>query len=198
MINMQEVQTLFRLASILQWLVIILIFLAGALQISKIMIDRKIEIVRQEETASKIAEYEETIGKLRAESRKKLDQMEASLEQSGERKLPKRIVPQMKEELSKYAGSSVRLACDPADREAFAFAEELKIVFEDSGWKVKGVDQASFGKTVKDVVIILKDEKQKAKATYVFSVFLALNVKSGARVNKNQSEDLGILVGRKD
>jgi hypothetical protein len=198
MINMQEIQTLFRLASILQWLVIILIFLAGALQISKIMIDRKIEIVREEETAGKIAEYEETIGKLRAESKKRLDQLEASLEQSVERKLPTRIVPQMKEELSKFAGSSVRLACDPTDREALAFAEELKIVFEDSGWKVKGVDQASFGKTVKDVVIILKDEKQKAKANYVFSVFLALNVKSGARVNKNQSEDLGILIGRKN
>ena len=195
---MQELQTLFRIASILQWLVIILILLAGALQISKIAIDRKIEIVREKETAGKIAEYEETIGKLRAESRKTLDQLEASLEQSGERKLPKRVLPQMKEELSKYAGSSVRLACDPADSEAFAFAEELKIVFEDSGWKVKGVDQASFGKTVKDVVIILKDEKQKAKANYLFSVFLALNVKSGARVNKNQSEDLGILVGRKD
>jgi hypothetical protein len=196
--DMQELQTLFRLGSILQWLVIILIFLAGALQISKIMIDRKIEIVREEENTAKIAEYEETIGKLRAESRKRLEQLEASLEQSGERKLPKRVLPQMKEELSKYEGSSVRLACDRADREAFAFAEELKIVFEDSGWKVKGVDQASFGKTVKDVVIILKDEKQKAKANYVFSVFLALNVKSGARVNKNQSEDLGILVGSKD
>ena len=47
-------------------------------------------------------------------------------------------------------------------------------------------------------MIILKDEKQKAKANYIFSVFLALNVKSGARVNKNQSEDLGILVGRKN
>ena len=38
-------------------------------------------------------------------------------------------------------------------------------------------------------MIILKDEKRKAKANYVFSVFLALNVKSSARVNKNQSED---------
>jgi hypothetical protein len=195
--GMQELQTLFRLASILQWVVIILIFLAGALQISKIVIDRKIETVREEETAGIIAEYEETIGKLRAESRKRLDELEASLDQT-ERKLPKRVIPQMKDELSKYAGSSVRLACDRGDREASAFAEELKMVFEDSGWKVKGVDQASFGKQAKEVVIILKDEKQKAKANYVFSVLRALNVRSGARVNKNQSEDLGILVGRKD
>jgi hypothetical protein len=194
---MQDLQILFRLASILQWLVIILIFLAGALQISKIMIDRRIEIVREEETASRIAEYEDALVKLRAESKNKLEQLEASLEQS-ERRLPKRVIPQMREELSKYAGSSVRLACDREDREAFAFAEDLRLIFEDSGWKVKGVDQASFGKTVKDVVIILKDEKQKTKANYVFSVLQALKVKSGARVNKNQSEDLGILVGRKD
>lgn len=194
---MQELQTLFKVASILQWLVIILIFLAGALQISKVMIDRKIEIVREEETAGKIADYEETIAKLRAESRKGLDQLEAPREHS-ERKLPKRVILQMKDELSKYARSSVRLACDQGDREAFAFAEELKMVFEDAGWTVKGVDQASLAKPVKDVVIILKDEKQKVKANYVFSVLLALNVKSGARVNKNQIEDLGILVGKKD
>jgi len=195
---MQELQTLFRIASILQWLVIILIFLAGVLQISKVMVDRRIDLVREEATASKIAEYEETIGKLRAEASKKLDQLEAALEQSHQRKLPKHVIPQMKEELSKYAGSNVRLACDRDDTEALAFADELKMVFEASGWKVRGVDHAAFGKTVKDVVIILKDEKQKAKASYVFSVFLALKVKSTARVNRNQTEDLGILVGRKD
>ena len=194
---MQELQALTRLASVLQWIVIILVFLAGALQISKVLIDKKIETVRQEEIAERTSEYEEAITKLRAESKKRLDQLEASLGQS-ERKLPARVISQMKEELSKHAGSSVRLACDREDREALNFAEDLKRVFEDSGWKVKGVDQASFGKTVRDVVIILKDEKQKAKASYVFSVLQALKVKSGARVNKNQSEDLGILIGRND
>ena len=194
---MQEMQTLFRLASIIQWLVIILIFLAGALQVSKMVVDRKIETIRQEETASRIAEYEATIGKLRAESKKRLDQLEAVLAQS-QRSLPTSVIPQMKEELSKYAGSSVRLACDRTDKEALAFAEELKLVFENSGWKVRGVEEASLGKTVRDVVIILKDEKQKAKANYIFSVLLALNVKSGARVNRNQTEDLGILIGKRD
>ncbi len=195
---MQELQTLFRLASILQWLVIILIFLAGALQVSKIMIDRKIEIVREEENKGKIAQYEEIIKKLRAEANKRLEQFAAAPERSHERRLPKRVVPQMEEELIKFTGSSVRIACDQGDREAFAFAEELKTVFEASGWRVRGVDQATLGKAVKNVVIILKDEKQKAKANYVFSVLLALNIKSGARVNTNQAEDLGILVGRRD
>jgi hypothetical protein len=196
--NMQELQTLFRLTSILQWLVIILIFLAGALQISKIIIDRRIDIAREEATASKIAEYEETIGKLRSEASKGLAQLETALQQSHERRLPKHVIPRMKEELSKYAGTVARLACDREDGEALGFAEELKMVFEDSGWKVRGVDQASMGKTVKDVVIILRDEKQKSKANYIFSVFLALDVKASARVNKNQTEDLGILIGKKD
>jgi hypothetical protein len=195
---MQELHTLFRLASVLQWLVIILIFLAGALQISKIIIDRRIDIAREEATSIKIAEYEETIGKLRSEASKGLAQLEAALQQSHERTLPKHVIPRMKEELSRFAGSVARLACDREDGEALAFAEELKMVFEDSGWKVRGIDQASMGKTVKDVMIILRDEKQKSKANYIFSVFLALNVKSSARMNRNQTEDLGILIGRKE
>jgi hypothetical protein len=196
--NMQELQTLFRLSSVLQWLVIVLIFLAGALQISKIMIDRRIDIAREQATTSKIAEYEEAIDKLRSEASKRLAQLESALQESHERSLPKHVIPRMKEELSKYAGSVARLACDREDREALAFAEELKMVFEASGWRVKGVDHAATGKTVRDVVIILRDENQKSKANYIFSVFVGLNVKSSARVNRNQTEDLGILIGKKE
>jgi len=67
---MQEIQTLFRLASILQWLVIILIFLAGALQNLKDHDRQENRDRPREETAGKIAEYEETIGKLRASQKK--------------------------------------------------------------------------------------------------------------------------------
>jgi len=41
------------------------------------------------------------------------------------------------------------LACDPTDREALAFAEELKIVFEDFRLEGQGGRSSFFGKTVK-------------------------------------------------
>ena len=51
-----------------------------------------------------------------------------------DRKLPEGMIGQLKEELLKYAGSAVRLSCDKGDQEALAFAEQLKALFEESGW----------------------------------------------------------------
>jgi hypothetical protein len=194
---MQEIQILTKIASVLQWLVIIFIFLAGALQLTKLAVDRKIEVAREETTGAKMAEYEQVIGALQ-EKATELEQLQAAVQQPFERKLPGQLLPQMKQELSKYKGSSVRLACNKEDKEALAFAEQLKALFQGSGWKVRGVDHTVFSRPMKNIVIILNNEEQKSKANYIFSLLKSLNIKSIARLYKNQAEDLGIIVGEKE
>ena len=71
-------------------------------------------------------------------------------------------------------------------------------LFEEAGWSVAGINQTQHSKPIKEVVIILNHEAQKQKANYIFSLLMALDVKSSARLNKNQPEDLGIIVGQKE
>jgi hypothetical protein len=194
---MQEIQILTKIASVLQWLVIIFIFLAGALQLTKLAVDRKIEVAREETTSAKLAKYDQVIGALQ-EKATELEQLKAAVQQPLERKIPGELLPQMKQELSKYRGSSIRLACNKEDKEALAFAEQLKVLFQGSGWKVRGVDHTVFSRPMHNIVIILNSEEQKSKANYIFSVLKGLNIKSIARLYKNQAEDLGIIVGEKE
>jgi len=119
-------------------------------------------------------------------------------EREKDRKIPETLIPQLKGDLLKFSGSTVRMACDKNDKEALAFAEQIKDLFEQSGWTVKGIVQALHSKPVKEVVLILNHEEQKPKANVLFSALMSLNIKSSARLNKNQEEDLGIIVGQRD
>lgn len=193
-----EVQPLIRMSSILQWAVIVLVFLAGTLQIAKVFIDRKIDSVRDEIILAKVEEYEKTILDLNTKVKEQFERRQVVLEERKDRRIPDHMLPQVKAELSKFEGSSVRLACDRNDKEALAFAEQLKGLFEGAGWSAAGINQTQYSKPIKEVVIILNHEAQKQKANYLFSLLMALDVKSSARLNKNQQEDLGIIVGQKE
>jgi len=57
------------------------------------------------------------------------------------------------------------LACDKGDKEALAFAEQLKGLFEECGWTVKGVGQALHSKPVKEVVLILNTRSRSKRQT---------------------------------
>jgi len=193
-----EVEPLLRVSSILQWVVIFLVFFAGTLQIAKIFIDRKIESVRDETVLAKVEEYEKTILDLETKVKQQFERRQVVLEERKDRRVPDHMLPQVRAELSKFEGSTVRFACDRNDPEALAFAEQLKSLFEKAGWSVAGINQTQHSKPIKEVVIILNHEAQKQKANYIFSLLMALNVKSSARLNKNQPEDLGIIVGQKE
>lgn len=196
--NFEEVQPFLRLGSILQWLVIALVFLAGFLQIAKFLLDKKVETMREEIARTKVAEYEKKISDLQAKAAERVEKRQVVIEREKDRKIPEEMALQLKGDLLKYSGSTVRFACDKGDKEALAFAEQLKGLFEESGWTVKGVSQAVHAKPVKEVVLILNHEDQKLKANMLFSALMSLNIKSSARLNKNQEEDLGILVGQRD
>jgi len=195
--NFEEVQPFLRLGSVLQWLVIALVFLAGFLQIAKFLLDKKVETMREEFARTKVEVYEQRISDLQAKALERIEKREVVIEREKDRKIPETMIPQIKGDLLKYAGSTVRLACDRADKEALAFTEQLNELFEESGWTVKGIAQALHAKPVKEVVLILNREEQKQKANVLFSALMSLNIKSSARLNKNQEEDLGIIVGKR-
>ena len=196
--NLEEVQPFLRLGSILQWVVIVLVFLAGFLQVAKFLLDRKVETMREEITRTKVAEYEKKIGDLQAKAAERIEKRQVMIEREKDRKIPEAMISQIKEDLLNYSRSTVRLTCDKSDKEALAFAEQLKELFEESGWTVKGISQAQHAKPIKEVVLILNHEDQKPKANVIFSALTSLNIKSSARLNKNQDEDLGIIVGQRE
>jgi hypothetical protein len=198
LMNFEEVQPLLRLGSYLQWLVILLVFLAGFLQIAKFLLDKRVETMREEIARTKVAEYEKKISDLQAQAAGLIEKRKVLIEREKDRKIPEAMIPQIKEELLNYSKSTVRLACDKNDKEALAFAEQLKGLFEESGWTVKGIGQALHAKPIKDIVLILNHEDQKPKANIIFSALASLNIKSSARLNKNQEEDLGIIVGQRE
>ena len=195
--NLQEMHLLVKLGSILQWLAIIFVFLAGTLQITKFAIDRKVDGVREQMARDKAVQYEQTIDKLNKRIEAQVDDLKAVLAQEEKRTLPKQIIPKVIGELSRFKGASVLLNALRGDKEASAFANELKWVFQEAGWTVNGVTEVQYGPAVKNIVIVLKDSSQKGKANYLFSLFKALNYDSSAQLNKNQPEDLGLLIGRR-
>jgi hypothetical protein len=196
--NFEEVQPFLRLGSVLQWLVIALVFLAGFLQIAKFLLDKKVDTMREEMARAKVAEYEKKISDLQAKASDRIEKRQIVIEREKDRKIPEEVFLQLKGDLLKHSGSAVRLACDKGDKEALAFAEQLKNLFEESGWIVKGISQAVHAKPVKEVVLILNHDDQKPKANSLFSALMSLGVKSSARLNKNQQEDLGIIVGQRE
>jgi nucleotide-binding universal stress UspA family protein len=196
--NFEEIQPFMRLGSILQWLVIALVFLAGFLQIAKFLLDKKVENMREDIIRTKVAEYDKTVKELQTKAAERIEKRQVALEREKERLIPETLIPELKADLLQYGGSTVRLACDKNDKEALALAEQLKAVFEEAGWKVKGIVQAVHAKPVKDVVLILNHEDQKTKANVLFSALTTLSIKSSARLNKKQEEDLGIIVGQRE
>jgi hypothetical protein len=182
----------------LQWLVIALVFLAGFLQIAKFLLDKKVETMREEITRTKVAEYEKTIGDLQAKAAERIEKQQVVLEREKGRKIPENLLSQLKEDLAQHTGSTVRFSCDKNNKEALAFAEQLKGLFEGSGWTVKGISQALHSKPVREVVMIVNHEDQRQKVNLLYSVLKSLQIQCSARLNKNQEEDLGIIVGQRE
>jgi len=196
--NPEEFQSLVRLGSLLQWSVVILILLAGSLQVYKFFVDKRVQDIRQEAVRRKTVEYENTISELKERIEEKIEQVEVVLDREKGRTIPTHLVSQVRNELSKYEGTSVRVNCLQGDKEALAFSKELKGIFEEAGWRVTGVNQVPYNTPIKNIVIVLKNASQKGKANYIFSLFRALNYGSTARLNQNQTEDLGIMVGTRE
>jgi hypothetical protein len=98
--NPAEFQNLVRLGSILQWSVVILILLAGSLQVYKFFVDKRIQNIRQEAVRRKFVQYEETIADLKDRVDQQIEQVEVVLEREKGRTIPNHLLSQVRNELS--------------------------------------------------------------------------------------------------
>ncbi|MBW1887291.1 MAG: hypothetical protein JRI52_02925 [Deltaproteobacteria bacterium] len=196
--NFYDLQTLVKLGSVVQWMAIILIFLGVSLQISKFVIDKRIGDIRDQMVMNRTAKYEETLTTLKS----KIIQQNRLLQKRKDKikplLIPQTLISKMTTHLSKYKEASVRITCVREDQGALSFSEQLKSVFQNAGWTVNGVDKATFSKPLKLVVLVLNKKEQKPKANYMFSVLKSLELKGVGKLNKDQEEDLGIIIGTKD
>ncbi len=196
--NFYDLQTLVKLGSVVQWMAVILIFLGVSLQISKFVIDKRIGDIRDQMVMNRTAKYEETLTTLKS----KIIQQNRLLQKRKDKikplLIPQTLISKMTTHLSKYKEASVRITCVREDQGALSFSEQLKSVFQNAGWTVNGVYKASFSKPLKRVVLVLNKKEQKPKANYMFSVLKSLELKGVGKLNKDQEEDLGIIIGTKD
>jgi len=107
--NFEEIQPFLRLGSILQWLVIALVFLAGFLQIAKFLLDKRVETMREEIAKAAVADYEKKISDLQLKAAERIEKRQIAIEREKDRKISEDLIPQIKGDLLKYAGSTVRL-----------------------------------------------------------------------------------------
>lgn len=192
--NLYDLQTLLRLGSVVQWMAVIFLFLAVSLQISKFGIDKRIGNIRDQIVRDRTAKYETAITTLKA----KVIQQNKLLQRKKHLLIPQTLISMMTTHLSKYKGSSVQITCIKNDQRALSFSEQLKSVFQNAGWTVNGVHKASFSNPLKGIVLVLNKKEQKPKANYMFSVLKALKLNGIGKLDKDQKEDLGIIIGSED
>jgi len=196
--NFYDLHTLIKLGSVVQWSAIILIFLGVSLQISKFVIDKRIGDIRDQMARDRTAKYEKSIITLKSKIIQQNKLLQGRKDKIKHLLIPQTLISKMTTHLSKYKGASIRITCNRDDQGALSFSEQLKSVFQNAGWTVNGVYKASFSKPLKRVVLVLNKKEQKPKANYMFSVLKALEMNGMGKLDKNQEEDLGIIIGLKD
>jgi hypothetical protein len=147
---------------------------------------------------NRTAKYEETLTTLKSKIIQQNKLLQKRKDKIKPLLIPQTLISKMTTHLSKYKEASVRITCVREDQGALSFSEQLKSVFQNAGWTVNGVYKASFSKPLKRVVLVLNKKEQKPKANYMFSVLKSLELKGVGKLNKDQEEDLGIIIGTKD
>jgi len=196
--NFHDLYTLIKLGSVVQWLAIILIFLGVSLQISKFVIDKRIGDIRDQMARDRTAKYEKSIITLKSKIIQQNKLLQKRKDKIKHLLIPQTLISIMTDNLSKYKGASVRITCLKDDQEALSFSQQLKSVFQNAGWTVNGVHKTSFSKPLKGIILVLNKKEQKPKANYMFSVLKALELNGIGKLDKDQEEDLGIIIGSKD
>lgn len=210
--DFNNLESLTRLGSIVQILAIVLVFLGGALQISKFCIDKKVNVIKDQNTRAEKAESQLIISDLKStmnEQVQKIDQQSKQIESyqkklnEVESKTKPRVISEerlvaIRSELSKHRGDSIEVTCVMGDQEAFSFASQLKSIFELSGWTVDGVNQSIYSIPIKGIILTLKNESAKQKAEYIFRLLDSGGFKSRGEMNPQIKFDVGIVIGSRE
>lgn len=113
------------------------------------------------------------------------------------RSLTQDKIPALKAELSKHNNEPIDITCVMGDQEAFSFASQLKNLFESSGWKVNGVNQAIYTVPIKGIIIVIKDKSEEQKANFIFQLLKFAGFHSHGELN-DKSTSIGIVIGAKE
>lgn len=98
--------------------------------------------------------------------------------------------------LNKFENKEVRITSVPGDTEALRFAEQLKEVFTQAGWKVDGIDQALYKKAVTGIIIKIKDKELPNHIKAIVRSLNLIRMKPTAWLNPdNNEEKVDIIVG---
>ena len=219
--SFNDLQSLTKLTTIIQIAAVIFIVLGGLLQASRFFLDKKIDEMRSTVTKKEIKindlrskdalvqELRETISaqnnqiqeqsltlneqKIMIETQNKV--ISEGILKSSSRSIPKKNLDTLIKDLSKYEGDTVKISCSVDDAECFAFAMQLRTMFELAGWTVLGVHQAEFDKPVSGVKILLNNESLYPKVENLFAMMNALGIESSGDFKKDQDMEIEILVG---
>lgn len=114
------------------------------------------------------------------------------------RQIPKNAISILRTELSKDQGESIEITCPLEDQEANNFAEDLKKLFESSGWNVNGVNLAIYKKPFKGLIIVIKEKSYESKAQNIINLLKNAGFHCIGERDEEAGYNLGIAVGNKE
>ncbi len=82
---------------------------------------------------------------------------------NAKRSLTPEIADKLRELLTPYRGSTVKITALLGDSEGFGYAVQFQKVFATAGWKVDGIDQAVYTAPLAGLLLRIRDENNYAK-----------------------------------
>jgi len=173
-------------SNIIKWIAIILIFIVAGLEVTKLQFDKKIDSTRTQ----KLDSLEHIID----DQNKKIKNIEGGIKR---RKIPndKRLL--IIQALSKYKGEKILISTVFGDQEAYSFAYQMKLVFEEAGWEVVDLRRSIYDIPMKGLIILINNRTQEKKGLYLISVLKSIGLECRGEINENQAEDFILIVGTK-
>jgi hypothetical protein len=102
----------------------------------------------------------------------------------------------MIDNLKKFENKEIILTTVLGDTEAFQFAEQIKEVFVQSGWKVDGISQALYNKPVNGIIIKIKSKELPPHIKAIVKSLNLIGMKPTAWLDSNYTEGkVEIIVG---
>ncbi len=126
------------------------------------------------------------------------DVQSAALKVSPERTLPPEVQQSLVAKLKSIPSLNIEITCIMGDAEGFALASQIKVLFDEAGWKVRGVNQSFFKQPIKRLVLTFGKTPSPQLLQALAPLFDGLAYPREAGPDATLGEDnLRILVGSK-
>jgi hypothetical protein len=160
--------------------------MAGGLQIVKLFVDRKIDMIRDQEFVS-----------LKSTVQKQNKQLKKIEFEEKSRNIPEDKIFLITNDLRKLGGEKILITSVLQDEESYYFADQLKVIFEKAGWHVNGVYMSLSPDQQQGLRLVINSKSEEDKAKYLVSVFKSMGLHFRSVMNPQQEEGFGIVVGAK-